>query len=36
MPKAEPSTTAHELISAALAGGGVDNVSAIVVQVSKV
>jgi serine/threonine protein phosphatase PrpC len=35
MPKVDPSTTAHALISAALAGGGVDNVSAIVVQASK-
>jgi serine/threonine protein phosphatase PrpC len=35
-PMPTPSDTAHALIQAALAGGGVDNVSAIVVQVSKV
>jgi serine/threonine protein phosphatase PrpC len=35
-PMPDPSGTAHALIQAALAGGGVDNVSAIVVQVSKV
>jgi serine/threonine protein phosphatase PrpC len=35
-PMPDPSATAHALIQAALAGGGVDNVSAIVVQVSRV
>jgi serine/threonine protein phosphatase PrpC len=35
-PMPGPSGTAHALVQAALAGGGVDNVSAIVVQVSKV
>jgi serine/threonine protein phosphatase PrpC len=34
-PMPNPSCTAHALIQAALAGGGADNVSAIVVQVSK-
>jgi serine/threonine protein phosphatase PrpC len=33
-PASEPSRTAHALIEAALAGGGEDNVSAIVVQVN--
>jgi len=33
-PKQDPSREAHALIQAALAGGGVDNVSVIVVQVS--
>lgn len=32
----DPSQTAHALLQAALAGGGVDNVSVIVVQVGKV
>lgn len=35
-PILDPSRKAHALIQAALAGGGVDNVSVIVVQVSKV
>jgi len=35
-PTPNPSDTAHELIQAALAGGGEDNVSAIVAQVSNV
>jgi serine/threonine protein phosphatase PrpC len=35
-PMPAPSDTAHALIEAALAGGGEDNVSAIVVQVSTV
>jgi serine/threonine protein phosphatase PrpC len=34
-PMPDPSSTAHALIQAALARGGVDNVSAIVVQVNK-
>ena len=34
-PRATPSDTAHALIQAALAGGGEDNVSAIVARVSK-
>jgi serine/threonine protein phosphatase PrpC len=35
-PMPNPSRTAHALIQAALEGGGVDNVSAIVAKVSKV
>jgi serine/threonine protein phosphatase PrpC len=35
-PMPDPAQKAHELVQAALAGGGVDNVSVIVVQVSKV
>ena len=35
-PIPDPSQTAHALLQAALAGGGVDNVSVIVVQVGKV
>jgi serine/threonine protein phosphatase PrpC len=31
----DPSHTAHALVQAALAGGGEDNISAIVVKVSK-
>ena len=34
-PRSTPSSTAHVLIQAALAGGGEDNVSAIVAQVSQ-
>jgi serine/threonine protein phosphatase PrpC len=34
-PRTDPSHTAHALIQAALAGGGEDNVSAIVVKMSK-
>ncbi|MFL5704274.1 MAG: PP2C family protein-serine/threonine phosphatase [Ktedonobacteraceae bacterium] len=34
-PMPDPSRKAHALIQAALAGGGVDNISVIVVQVSK-
>lgn len=35
-PMPDPSGMAQALVQAALAGGGVDNVSAIVVHVSKV
>lgn len=35
-PMPDPSQTAHALIQAALAGGGEDNISAIVVKVSKI
>ena len=35
-PMPDPSQTAHALMQAALAGGGEDNVSAIVVKVSKI
>ncbi len=35
LPTPDPSQTAHALIQAALAGGGEDNVSAIVVKMSK-
>ena len=35
-PLFDPAHTAHALIQAALAGGGEDNVSAIVARVSKV
>ena len=34
-PVCDPSQKAHALVQAALAGGGVDNISVIVVQVSK-
>ena len=34
-PMSDPSSTAHALVQAALAGGGEDNVSAIVVQVGQ-
>lgn len=34
-PTPDPSHTAHTLMQAALAGGGADNISAIVVKVSK-
>jgi len=34
-PTPDPSDTAHALLQAALAGGGEDNISAIVVKVSK-
>ena len=34
-PIPDPSHKAHRLVQAALAGGGVDNISVIVVQVSK-
>jgi len=35
-PTGDPSHTAHALIQAALAGGGEDNVSALVARVSNV
>ncbi len=35
-PRPHPSETAHALVQAALAGGGEDNVSVIVAQVSNV
>jgi serine/threonine protein phosphatase PrpC len=35
-PMPHPTETAHALVQAALAGGGEDNVSVIVAQVSKV
>jgi len=35
LPTPDPSQTAHALMQAALAGGGEDNVSTIVVKMSK-